>query len=63
MIEKDEILNLLLAAVNASIRAGALIMEVYNSNDFQVNLKSDKTPLTLADRLAHDSIKNDLSKT
>lgn len=63
MIEKDEILNLLLAAVNASIRAGALILEVYNSNDFQVNLKSDKTPLTLADRLAHDSIKNDLSKT
>ncbi len=63
MIEKDEILNLLLAAVNASIRAGALIMEVYNSDDFQVNLKSDKTPLTLADRLAHDSIKNDLSKT
>jgi 3'(2'), 5'-bisphosphate nucleotidase len=38
-------------------------MEVYNSDDFQVNLKSDKTPLTLADRLAHDSIKNDLSKT
>lgn len=63
MIEKDEILNLLLAAVNASIRAGALIMEVYNSDNFQVNLKSDKTPLTLADRLAHDSIKNDLSKT
>ena len=63
MIEKDEILNLLLAAVNASIRAGALITEVYNSNDFQVNLKSDKTPLTLADRLAHDSIRNDHSKT
>lgn len=63
MIEKDEILNLLLAAVNASVRAGALIMEVYNSDDFQVNLKSDKTPLTLADRLAHDSIKNDLSRT
>lgn len=63
MIDRIEILNLLISAVNASIRAGALIMEVYNSDDFQVNLKSDKTPLTLADRLAHDIIKNDLSRT
>lgn len=63
MIDRSEIINLLVAAINSSIRAGALIMEVYNSDDFQVNLKSDKTPLTLADRLAHDVIKNDLSKT
>ena len=63
MIDRIEILNLLISAVNVSIRAGALIMDVYNSDDFQVNLKSDKTPLTLADRLAHDIIKNDLSKT
>jgi len=63
MIDKNEILNLLVSAINSSLRAGALIMEVYNSDDFQVNLKSDRTPLTLADRLAHDSIKNDLSKT
>lgn len=38
-------------------------MEVYNSDDFQVNLKSDRTPLTLADRLAHEEIKNSLTKT
>lgn len=38
-------------------------MDVYNSDDFQVNLKSDSTPLTLADRLAHDEIKSGLSKT
>lgn len=63
MIDRSEILNLLMSAINSSIRAGALIMEVYNSDDFQVNLKSDKTPLTLADRLAHDTIKSDLSKT
>ena len=62
MIDRNEILNLLLSAINSSVRAGALIMEVYNSDDFQVNLKSDKTPLTLADRLAHDSIKSDLLK-
>lgn len=62
-IQKDEIINLLMIAINASVKAGALIMDVYNSSDFQVNMKSDKTPLTLADRLAHDSIKTSLAKT
>lgn len=38
-------------------------MEVYNSNDFQVNLKSDATPLTLADRKANTEIVNSLTKT
>lgn len=63
MIDQTELRNLLLTAINASIRAGKLIMEVYNSNDFNVNLKSDKTPLTLADRKAHTEIANSLSKT
>lgn len=38
-------------------------MEVYNTADLKVNLKSDKTPLTLADTLAHESIKASLAKT
>ena len=38
-------------------------MEVYNSNDFQVNLKSDATPLTLADKKAHQEISSCLMKT
>ena len=63
MIDKTELLNLLITAINTSIRAGKLILDVYNSNDFQVNLKSDKTPLTLADREAHTEILNSLSKT
>jgi len=63
MIEKPELYNLLSTAVSAAIRAGYKIMEVYNSDDFQVNLKSDRTPLTLADRLAHEEIKNSLTKT
>lgn len=62
-IERDEMLNLLMVAINSTITAGALVMEVYNTSDFQVNLKSDRTPLTLADRLAHESIKSSLSKT
>jgi len=63
MIDQQEIINLLLSAIVTSVDAGAKIMEVYNSNDFQVNLKSDRTPLTLADKVAHEVIKESLSKT
>jgi 3'(2'), 5'-bisphosphate nucleotidase len=63
MIDQTELLNLLITAINASVRAGRLILDVYDSNDFHVNLKSDKTPLTLADRQAHTEILNALSKT
>lgn len=63
MIDHIALKRLLLTAVNAAVSAGALIMEVYNSNDFQVNLKSDATPLTLADRKAHDEILSFLTKT
>ena len=63
MIDQTELKNLLSAAINAAVKAGKLIMDVYTSNDFHVNLKSDKTPLTLADRQAHTEIANSLSKT
>lgn len=63
MIDQTELRNLLSIAINASIKAGKLIMDVYYSNDFHVNLKSDNTPLTLADRLAHTEIANSLTKT
>jgi len=63
MIAKEELINLLSAAISTSVRAGQLIMEVYNSEEFQVNLKSDATPLTLADRKAHDEITSSLSRT
>ena len=63
MIQENELQLLASAAATAAVRAGSLIMEVYNSDDFQVNLKSDATPLTLADRKAHEEIKNLLGKT
>lgn len=63
MIEQEALIGLLDVAINASVRAGKLIMDVYNSEDFQVNLKSDSTPLTLADRKAHQEIKDALIKT
>jgi len=43
-------------AIKSSIKAGKAILEVYHSNDFEVQLKSDKSPLTLADRKAHQII-------
>lgn len=63
MIDQTELRNLLSTAINAAVRAGKLILDVYYSNEFQVNLKSDKTPLTLADRKAHEEILNSLTKT
>lgn len=36
--------------------AGEEILKVYNSDDFEVALKSDRSPLTLADRKSHQSI-------
>ncbi|MEG1885160.1 MAG: inositol monophosphatase family protein [Alistipes sp.] len=48
---------------NAAIRAGAAIMKVYkNPEDYDISLKNDHT-ITLADRLAHNTIKEYLGHT
>ena len=43
-------------AIKAAILAGAKIREVYSLTDFDVQLKGDQTPVTLADQNAHDEI-------
>ncbi len=43
-------------AIEAAVAAGKEIMQVYNSDDFQVEQKGDNSPLTLADRKAHIKI-------
>lgn len=49
---------------NAAVRAGAAIMKIYKSStDYNVTLKSDHTPITIADRMAHDTIKRSLGRT
>lgn len=49
---------------NAAVRAGAAIMKVYKHlNDYYISIKSDKTPITVADRLAHRTIKEYLGPT
>lgn len=52
---KPELENLLHIAINASLKAGDEILKIYES-DFSFEEKADKSPLTLADRNAHDVI-------
>jgi len=46
----------LLAAIAAALEAGKAILEVYRSSDFEIQKKADQSPLTLADRRAHEII-------
>jgi 3'(2'), 5'-bisphosphate nucleotidase len=55
--------QLLQTAQRAAEEAGAAILEVYTSGDFEVNFKSDASPLTKADRLAHNIICRHLHTT
>ena len=50
-------------AVRAAVEAGKAILDVYESEDFEVEHKSDKSPLTLADRRAHEIIAAALGKS
>ena len=54
--------ELLQSAIDAAISGGAEILEVYSQN-FDVAFKEDKSPLTLADRRAHEAICNTLKAT
>jgi len=49
-------------SIQASIAAGYAINEVYHSEDFGVEYKSDKSPLTLADQKSHEIIMNGLKE-
>ena len=46
--------------IEASIKAGKKILEIYTSDDFIVEYKSDESPLTLADKFSDEIIKNAL---
>ncbi|MBN2349008.1 MAG: 3'(2'),5'-bisphosphate nucleotidase CysQ [Bacteroidales bacterium] len=55
--------ELLFNSIYAALSAGEKIIEVYNSSDFEIQMKSDRSPLTLADIRAHQIIKEILKKT
>jgi len=50
-------------ALQAAVQAGEAIMNVYASDEFEVEMKSDNSPLTRADMLAHDLIVTALKDT
>lgn len=50
-------------AIQAATLASKEILEVYHSGDFQAEAKGDHSPLTLADKKAHEAIVNILNQT
>lgn len=61
-MDHTEIKVLTYDAILASIEAGKEILDVYESA-FEVELKDDKSPLTLADKRAHNKIVKMLKET
>lgn len=55
--------SLLPAAIKAAEEASNQILEVYNSENFQAEVKGDSSPLTLADKKAHNKIVEILRST
>ncbi|ALJ00110.1 3'(2'),5'-bisphosphate nucleotidase CysQ [Rufibacter tibetensis] len=47
----------------AALEAGKAILEIYNSADFKVEYKEDDSPLTVADKAAHEVISHHLQST
>ena len=61
-MNKKTIQQLLELTIEASIEAGKEILDVYD-NAFEVEYKDDKSPLTLADKRAHNKIVSFLERT
>ena len=55
--------ELLRVALDASLEAGKAILEIYGSDDVGVEYKEDQSPLTRADRAAHEVLMKHLAPT
>ena len=55
--------NHLNTAITAALEAGKAILDIYNTDDFGVELKGDDSPLTKADIASHNVIMSYLVKT
>lgn len=58
-----DIKQLVCLAIDAAIKASVQIVEVYNSSNFEIESKSDSSPLTLADKRAHLVINKTLNES
>jgi 3'(2'), 5'-bisphosphate nucleotidase len=50
-------------AIEAALHAGKAILEIYNSGDFDIEIKGDNSPLTKADKASHKLIMSYLEST
>jgi len=55
--------KLIETAIRAAISAGDEILEVYHHADFELEFKADNSPLTIADKRAHQVITQILAET
>jgi len=62
-IKKTRFADLLETALKAAIEAGTAVLEIYGSDDFEIECKDDDSPVTRADRRAHDIIDACLQRT
>lgn len=53
----------LTTAISAALEAGNKILEIYHSTDFDIEIKGDNSPMTRADKVAHNVIVSVLEKT
>ena len=56
-------MKLLTTAIEAALEAGKVILEIYKSDDFEVEVKGDNSPLTKADKASHNTLVYYLEKT
>lgn len=54
--------NLLEDLIQIAEQAGKLILEIYNQNDYEIKIKNDNSPLTIADKKSHNFIVSKLNK-
>jgi len=55
--------KLLNTSIKAALEAGKVILEIYKSADFEVEIKGDNSPLTKADRVSHNMLVSHLEET
>ena len=57
--------DILFAAIKAALKAGVEILKIYNdpAADFGIERKADNSPLTIADKKAHETIVSMLNET
>ena len=60
-IQVNDAAALLEPVAALAVQAGARILEVYNSEEFSVQEKDDRSPLTAADMASHHTIMAGLS--